>query len=117
MTNFDATGREVCLSRRIRTNTPLQALTLLNDSTYLDLAGVMSLKYKTESPEIAIASIYKNIAAKKIDDHRLQILRKLYYDSMNTYMIREGKINEARMHSLNLVTSAIFNLDEVITKS
>lgn len=117
MTNFDATGREVCLSRRIRTNTPLQALTLLNDSTYLDLAGVMSSKYKSENPETAIASIYKNIAAKEIDDHRLQILRKLYYDAMKTYMLKEGKISAAKTSSLNLVTSAILNLDEVITKS
>ena len=117
MTNFDATGREVCLSRRIRTNTPLQALTLLNDSTYIDLAGVLSSKCNEASPESAIACIYKNIAAKDIDELRLQILRKLYYESMSTYMIREGKIAEAKTNSLNLVTSAILNLDEVITKS
>lgn len=117
MTNFDATGREVCISRRIRTNTPLQALTLLNDSTYIDLASVMTSKFKNENPETAIASIYKNIAAKEIDDHRLHILRKLYYESMNTYMIKTGKISEAKTNSLNLVTSAILNLDEVITKS
>lgn len=117
MTNFDATGREVCLSRRIRTNTPLQALTLLNDSTFLDMAGVMSSKYKSENPETAIASIYKNIAAKEIDDHRLHILRKLYYDSMKSYLLKEGNIPAAKTHSLHLVTSAILNLDEVITKS
>ena len=117
MTNFDATGREVCLSRRIRTNTPLQALTLLNDSTYIDLAGRLTSKCNDESPESAIACIYKNIAAKEIDDLRLQILRKLYYESVSTYMIREGKISDAKTNSLNLVTSAILNLDEVITKS
>jgi hypothetical protein len=49
MVNFDGTAREVCLTRSIRTNTPLQALTILNDSTYWDLSvklaqGVMQDK-------------------------------------------------------------------------
>src|SRR5580698_5505604 len=38
MISFDATSREVCTARRIRTNTPLQALVTLNDTVYLDLA-------------------------------------------------------------------------------
>ena len=38
MITFDGVSREVCTARRIRTNTPLQALTTLNDSVYIDLA-------------------------------------------------------------------------------
>ena len=38
MLTFDGVSREVCTVRRIRTNTPLQALTSLNDSAYIDLA-------------------------------------------------------------------------------
>jgi len=39
MISFDGTAREVCTARRIRTNTPLQALVLLNDSVYWEAAG------------------------------------------------------------------------------
>ncbi|WP_290712596.1 DUF1553 domain-containing protein, partial [Flavihumibacter sp. CACIAM 22H1] len=38
MMNFDGAQRVVCNARRIRTNTPLQALVTLNDSVYIDLA-------------------------------------------------------------------------------
>lgn len=38
MISFDATSRELCTPRRIRTNTPLQALVTLNDTVYLDLS-------------------------------------------------------------------------------
>ena len=38
MMTFDGAAREVCTARRIRTNTPLQALVTLNDQTYLDAA-------------------------------------------------------------------------------
>ena len=38
MISFDGAAREVCTARRIRTNTPLQALVTLNDETYLDAA-------------------------------------------------------------------------------
>ncbi|HEV2482415.1 MAG TPA: DUF1553 domain-containing protein, partial [Puia sp.] len=38
MISFDATSHELCTARRIRTNTPLQALVTLNDTVYLDMA-------------------------------------------------------------------------------
>lgn len=44
MMAFDGVGREVCVSRRIRTNTPLQALVTLNDSVYVDLSAKLALR-------------------------------------------------------------------------
>lgn len=117
MTNFDATGREVCLSRRIRTNTPLQALTLLNDSTIIDMAAVLTKQHESLSPEEAITTIYQKISAQKIDEERLQVLRKLYYESMINYLrLHDATESKAKAKAMNLVAVTIFNLDEVITK-
>lgn len=48
MTTFDGAPREVCNARRIRTNTPLQALVTLNDSAYVDLARQLAYRSVTE---------------------------------------------------------------------
>ena len=45
MITFDDVAREVCTARRIRTNTPLQALVTLNDSSYLDMSRTFCLSY------------------------------------------------------------------------
>jgi ABC-type transport system substrate-binding protein len=42
MTTFDSGSGEICLVRRIRTNTPLQALVTLNDPAYLEAAGALA---------------------------------------------------------------------------
>src|SRR5207248_173720 len=42
MMNFDAAGRETCVVRELRTNTPLQALNLMNDVTYIEAARKMA---------------------------------------------------------------------------
>lgn len=53
MTTFDAGSREVCLPRRIRTNTPLQALVTLNDPVYVEAAQALARRMITEGGPIA----------------------------------------------------------------
>ncbi len=117
MTNFDATGREVCVARRIRTNTPLQALTILNDSVYIDLASQLVKASEASSPEATISKAYHLVTGKDIDDTRMQLLRKLYYESYIHFLRSDQIIGTTKTKALNLVANTILNLDEVITKS
>ena len=48
MMTFDSAGREACVVRETRTNTPLQALMLMNDVTYLEAARVMAQRMMNE---------------------------------------------------------------------
>ena len=49
MTTFDATSRELCVMNRSQTNTPLQALALLNDTTYVEAARGLASRMMLES--------------------------------------------------------------------
>jgi hypothetical protein len=133
MVNFDGAAREVCLSRRIKTNTPLQALTLLNDSTYWDL----SVKFAQKTLSIGNADLntkislaYKKATGKDIDNGKRIIFKKLYDESLNKIKNGQasGSINKLLADStanngmislaaMSVVTNAILNLDEVITKN
>jgi hypothetical protein len=50
MLNFDATSREVCSVRRVRTSTPLQALTTLNDEAFFEMAQALAARMLKEAP-------------------------------------------------------------------
>ncbi len=45
---FDATSRELCTVRRVRTNTPLQALTMLNDEAFFEAARGLAARMMAE---------------------------------------------------------------------
>ena len=129
--NFDGTAREVCTSRRIKTNTPLQALTLLNDSTYWDIsvqfAKQIMQKQKGTLKE-KISEGYQMATGIPINEKKSKILEDLYATTMQqlkndkqrvTKMIADNTVNKqtTELAAFSVVTNAILNLDEVITKN
>ena len=129
MMTFDGTAREVCTARRIRTNTPLQALVTLNDSAYIEMARNFAYRLKEESgvdPEKQISSGFQLATGHEISPEDLSVLYDLYKKGLNEFRKDKDKTCEmigisskhtdAETASLVLVCNAILNLDEVITK-
>lgn len=125
LTTFDGTNREVCLSRRIVTNTPLQALMSLNDPEVLE--GALSLA-KTVPPTAGtatekIAALYEHLFYRPPLEEDMEVLRQLYTESLDHYQgeTRVGLeiVGEAdpELAALTVVVNAMFNLDEFLTKA
>lgn len=131
MMTFDATGREVCSARRIRTNTPLQALVTLNDEVYLEAARHFALKMQKNGGSTIAEQISKGYEAatyQPIDKVSLDVLLKLYEtsykkftddnkaacDMMNDMVTTPDAPATA---ALTVVANSILNMDELITKN
>jgi len=129
MITFDGVSREVCTARRIRTNTPLQALATLNDSAYIDIARHFAIRMQTVAGNNVgkqISTGYKWATNYPVDVRRLKALRNLYDVAYNKFKNDPGKTCEmvgemgtatnAETAALTVVANAILNLDEVVTK-
>jgi hypothetical protein len=126
MLMFDGSSREVCLSRRIRTNTPLQALVTLNDPVFVEasvaLAEEMNNEGKTAKEKISVG--YYRLTFHPITDGKLMPLLTLYDEALKEYQNNNdaskkliGKENSTpELAAITVVANALLNLDEVITK-
>ncbi|AQG80702.1 hypothetical protein AWR27_16040 [Spirosoma montaniterrae] len=108
MVTFDSPQRNLCVSRRIRTNTPLQALTTLNDTVYVEaaqhLARYMQRRGRTLPEQISAG--YQRILFRQPSPAKLMLLKQLYAEATIT----------TDKKGLTLVANAILNLDETLTK-
>jgi hypothetical protein len=130
MVTFDATSREVCTARRIRTNTPLQALVTLNDSSYLNMARYYAYRMQHEAGKDAEQEIragYEMAMYKPITSEKLKALKRLYDDAFEKMSMDKDKTcamigvmdehDNPQTAALVVVANAMLNLDEVITKN
>ncbi|MBB5032589.1 DUF1553 domain-containing protein [Prosthecobacter vanneervenii] len=86
-TTFDAGNREVCMIRRSRTNTPLQAFVTLNDPVFIETNQAMARRLVAEAkttPE-RLALLFKLCLSRAPAAHESAALTKLYDDSLTTY--------------------------------
>lgn len=127
MMMFDGSSREVCLSRRIRTNTPLQALVTLNDPVFVEASRALAKRMMSPdstSYKKGIRNGYRLLTFKEISDDKLTILGQLYQDALNIYQadtaavkaITKEKNGTQQLAAMTIVANALLNLDEVITK-
>ena len=111
-TTFDATPRLVCRVKRLRSNTPLQALTLLNDPVYVEAAHAFAARIVREQPaadvDARLRHAFRLAVARPPRDGELAVLRRLYESE-----VAAGKEDAAWF----AVASALLNLDETITRN
>jgi hypothetical protein len=122
MMTFDGSAREVCQARRIRTNTPLQALVTLNDSVYVDAARHLAMKMKNNGQDISkqIERGYELAIGMKPSPAKLDVLMKLYQTTSKPEVKTVGSApqqNEDVDKAMVLVANAILNLDEFVMKN
>nr|WKN35063.1 DUF1553 domain-containing protein [Tunicatimonas sp. TK19036] len=127
LTTFDGTARNVCTSRRIRTNTPLQALTLLNDSTFYTAAKALALQMDATHPtdvSQCLQAGYERVMLRTPDAEKIQALELLYQDALHRYQqktmvhpVAVGSHDSTRLKAFILVANALLNLDEFVTKN
>ncbi|WP_395751250.1 DUF1553 domain-containing protein [Prosthecobacter sp.] len=131
--NFDASARMACVVRRSRSNTPLQALTLLNDPVYVTATQAFAKRIVTESPSTDLDSrlqhAFRLALARAPQPQELAVLKTLWEtqfesaqsDSKATKELTSGlelpnNLPPAEFAAWYAVASAILNLDECITK-
>jgi hypothetical protein len=134
MMNFNAAPREVCVVRTEPTNTPLQALTLMNNTTFVESARCLAERMICQSrpdPDSQIRSGFRMVCGRLPSDSELRVLRRAHRSFLQGYRDDEASaeqllsLGEApRDRSLScpehaamtMTASLILNLDETITK-
>jgi hypothetical protein len=113
---FDATSRELCTVRRVRTNTPLQALTLLNDPASFEAARALAERMMSAGPSsrARAATGIKLVLSREATPSELDRLVAAYDQELAQY--RAGGDESAPLHAWTVVANVLLNLDEAITK-
>lgn len=132
---FDAPSREECTAERPRSNTPLQALVLLNDPTYVESARAFAERIMKEGGENAVARIrwaFKEALSRGPSDTELKIVADLHAEQLKRYLGDEAAAKEfltvgirpasadlppAEHASWTAVARTILNLHETITRN
>jgi hypothetical protein len=132
LATFDASERSSCLSRRQKTNTPLQALVLLNDPTYVEVAKVLGEKMsRCATPEEGLRFAYRRLSGRTPSEKELALLKTLLQREIEKFRTQPEKtrgwlntglykmdstLDKSLLAANTVVASTILNSDAVITK-
>jgi hypothetical protein len=130
---FDTPTRQVCTVRQARTNTPLHALILLNDVTFVEAARVWAerLMKAEKTPEARLQHAFRQATARQPNAAERKVLLAGYQRILKQYQAdpksaeklvstgewpRDKTLNVPEQAALAAMANMILNLDEVITK-
>jgi len=131
---FDAPDREKCTARRAQTNTPLQALVLMNDPTYVEASRALAERVLLEAgrdQSDRIEYAFRLATARKPSGKEAGVLRTLLKNRLDGYRRdpksaarllgvgeapRDKRLDVVEHAAWTTVASVILNLDETITK-
>lgn len=129
MLAFDSPTREVCTIRRPQTNTPLQALVLLNDAQFVEAARALVAKVNGLPPERRIAAAFESCASRPPSEQEAKLLSELHREQLDVFksdpesakkILALGDSDAARdidpieAAAMTVVCQAILNLDASI---
>jgi hypothetical protein len=131
---FDAPDREKCTARRAQTNTPLQALVLLNDPTYVEASRALAERVLLEGAageKRRLEYAFRLATARKPSGKETGVLRTLLRHRLDAFRKdpqaaikllavgdspRDKRLDPAEHAAWTTIASVILNLDETITK-
>jgi hypothetical protein len=131
---FDSPTREICTVKRSNTNTPLQALSLLNEATYVEAARVLAQRMMKEGGSTAAQRLtwaFSSATLREPTDQELAVLVKSFDRHLATYraapqeaakLIDAGDAPVAALDPVELAAytacaNVVLNLDEVVTRN
>ncbi|PWJ58718.1 cytochrome c [Dyadobacter jejuensis] len=132
MAIFDASNRDLCEVKRLKTNTPLQALVMMNDPAVLEASRVLAgrLLQEKSTTEQKITKAFRSIVCRTPTEKELGILQTYYQKQLESIrapqaqqLVRIGEfpltkqVDLIQQASLMRVINTIYNLEETITKS
>ena len=135
MVNFDAPDRAACTVKRPRTNTPSQALTMLNDPAYVEMALALADRILTEaeSPATRTPYAFRLVLSRPGTPREVQIVNELVRERLEhfhsnpqdaeqllqnpNFVYKPRSRNLSELAAWFYAASAFLNLDETITKN
>jgi len=127
MANFDSAGREACTVRETRTNTPLQALDLMNDVAFVEASRALAQRIMKQG---SVDFGFRLATSRLPNAREKSMLMDLYHYNLDRYQTnpdaalkllslgesaRDPSLNPRELAAWTQVASLILNLDETVT--
>ncbi len=129
---FDASNRDQCEVKRLRTNTPLQALVMMNDPQVLEASRVLAAKLLTEklSDDERLEKAFRLIVCRKPQEEELAVVKQYWQDQLSALTADKAKtllnvgeyplpenLDKVQLAAMMQAVSLLYNLEETTVKS